>query len=102
MEGTRDEGDWVLVREGEVVATGGFLTHYNEPFADLYMAVPRTSSEKRVRDPDRPRGQAGLSRGGAHSRGTLQRGQSRLQGHAVEGPAWPSQGTCLPGAASAG
>ena len=34
-------GDFVLERRGEVVATGGFLLHYNEPFADLYMEVVR-------------------------------------------------------------
>jgi GNAT superfamily N-acetyltransferase len=32
-------GDWGLVVEGDVVATGGFLTHYNPPFADLYLEV---------------------------------------------------------------
>ena len=32
-------GDYVAVLEGEVVATGGFLLHYNVPFADLYMEV---------------------------------------------------------------
>jgi GNAT superfamily N-acetyltransferase len=32
-------GDYVVEFEGEVVATGGFLTHYNPPFADLYMEV---------------------------------------------------------------
>lgn len=33
------EGDYVLERNNEVVATGGFLLHYNLPFADLYMEV---------------------------------------------------------------
>jgi len=33
------EGDWVLERKGEIVATGGFLLHYNMPFSDLYMEV---------------------------------------------------------------
>ena len=33
------EGDWVLERNGEIVATGGFLLHYNMPFSDLYMEV---------------------------------------------------------------
>jgi RimJ/RimL family protein N-acetyltransferase len=33
------EGDWVLEAAGEIVATGGFLTHYNPPYADLYMEV---------------------------------------------------------------
>ena len=32
-------GDYVVERDGEVVGSGGFLTHYNEPFADLYMEV---------------------------------------------------------------
>ncbi|HKF22928.1 MAG TPA: GNAT family N-acetyltransferase [Candidatus Angelobacter sp.] len=32
-------GDYVLEVQGEIVATGGFLTHYNPPFADLYMEV---------------------------------------------------------------
>ena len=32
-------GEYVLERNGEIVATGGFLLHYNMPFADLYMEV---------------------------------------------------------------
>ena len=32
-------GDYVLVWNSKVVATGGFLLHYNRPFADLYMEV---------------------------------------------------------------
>jgi GNAT superfamily N-acetyltransferase len=32
-------GDFILEREKEIVATGGFLLHYNFPFADLYMEV---------------------------------------------------------------
>jgi GNAT superfamily N-acetyltransferase len=32
-------GDYVLQRENDIVATGGFLLHYNMPFADLYMEV---------------------------------------------------------------
>ena len=31
------EGDYVVEVDGEVVASGGFLLHYNPPFADLYM-----------------------------------------------------------------
>ena len=34
-----DAGEYVLEREGEIVADGGFLTHYNFPYADLYMEV---------------------------------------------------------------
>ncbi len=33
------EGDFVLEKKGEIVASGGFLLHYNKPFADLYMEV---------------------------------------------------------------
>lgn len=32
-------GDWGLELAGRVVATGGILTHYNAPFADLFMEV---------------------------------------------------------------
>lgn len=32
-------GSHVLEQNNEVVATGGFLLHYNKPFADLYMEV---------------------------------------------------------------
>ena len=32
-------GDYVVELGGEVVASGGFLLHYNLPFADLYMEV---------------------------------------------------------------
>ena len=34
-----EPGDYVLIKNGVVVATGGFLLHYNIPFADLYMEV---------------------------------------------------------------
>jgi len=33
------EGDYVLEVEGKIVASGGFLLHYNAPFADIYMEV---------------------------------------------------------------
>jgi GNAT superfamily N-acetyltransferase len=33
------EGDYVLEVEGKIVGTGGFMTHYNPPFADIYMEV---------------------------------------------------------------
>lgn len=34
-------GQYVLERDEEIVATGGFLLHYNLPFADLYMEVKK-------------------------------------------------------------
>lgn len=39
QHGVEPPGDYVLEVEGEIVATGGFLLHYNLPFADLYMEV---------------------------------------------------------------
>lgn len=33
------EDPWVLELEGNVVASGGYLTHYNPPYADIYMSV---------------------------------------------------------------
>lgn len=32
-------GDWVVEAEGKVVATGGFLCHYNPPYGDIFMEV---------------------------------------------------------------
>lgn len=32
-------GEYVLELTGDIVATGGFMLHYNRPFADLYMEV---------------------------------------------------------------
>jgi GNAT superfamily N-acetyltransferase len=32
-------GDWLLECGETIVATGGFLTHYNPPYADIYMRV---------------------------------------------------------------
>ena len=40
------EGDWVIEAGGEIVATGGFLTHYNPPYVDLYMEVARSNRER--------------------------------------------------------
>jgi len=37
----KDIGPYVLEKNGEVVADGGFLTHYNAPFADLFMEVKK-------------------------------------------------------------
>lgn len=36
---TEPVGDYVIEAGGQVVATGGYLCHYNPPFADLYMEV---------------------------------------------------------------
>lgn len=41
-----DEGEYVLEKEGEIVADGGFLLHYNKPFADLYMETAKAHRNK--------------------------------------------------------
>lgn len=32
-------GEWIIEADGSVVATGGFLYHYNPPYGDIYMEV---------------------------------------------------------------
>jgi len=32
-------GEWVIESDGAIVATGGFLCHYNPPYGDVYMEV---------------------------------------------------------------
>ena len=36
-------GDWVIEANGAVVATGGFLCHYNPPYANIYMEVVKSA-----------------------------------------------------------
>ena len=40
------KGDYLIEVNGEIVATGGFLLHYNKPFADLYMEVNEQHRKK--------------------------------------------------------
>ena len=42
------QGSFVIERRGEVVATGGFLLHYNMPFADIYMEVREDSRRRGI------------------------------------------------------
>ena len=39
-------GDFILEINKQVVATGGFLLHYNMPFADLFMEVEKSHRKK--------------------------------------------------------
>jgi GNAT superfamily N-acetyltransferase len=41
-------GDYVIELNNEIVATGGFLLHYNMPFADLYMEVKEMYRERGI------------------------------------------------------
>jgi GNAT superfamily N-acetyltransferase len=36
-------GDHILIVNGEIVASGGFTTHYNPPYGDVYMGVAETA-----------------------------------------------------------
>lgn len=38
-------GAYVLERAGQIVATGGIMLHYNNPFADLFMKVDKDCRE---------------------------------------------------------
>ncbi len=42
----KNMGAYVLDAAGEIIATGGFLLHYNKPFADLYMDVKETHRQQ--------------------------------------------------------
>lgn len=46
MHKTEPIGDYVLEKEGEIVATGGYYEHYNKPFVDLYMEVREDSRKQ--------------------------------------------------------
>lgn len=39
-------GDWGIEVDGKLVAWGGFLTHYNPPYGDLYMEVAEPARQK--------------------------------------------------------
>jgi len=41
-------GDYIVELKGEIVASGGFLLHYNLPFADLYMEVREDSRRRGI------------------------------------------------------
>ena len=37
------EDEWLVEAGGKVVASGGFLCHYNPPYGDIYMQVSETT-----------------------------------------------------------
>jgi GNAT superfamily N-acetyltransferase len=45
---TEPVGDYVVELSGKVIATGGFLPHYNKPFADLYMEVREDQRQRGI------------------------------------------------------
>ena len=90
------EGDWVIEVDGAIVATGGFLTHYNPPFADLYMEVAEKRRQRgfgsylvqELRRVCREAGYVPAARcdvGNVASQRTLERGGMALCGEMVAG-----------------
>lgn len=41
-----DDAEWVLEADGDIVACGGFLCHYNPPYGDVYMSVAESSRRR--------------------------------------------------------
>lgn len=39
-------GDWLLEKNGDVIGTGGIMTHYNPPYGDIYMEVSERQRRK--------------------------------------------------------
>jgi hypothetical protein len=37
--GVEPQGEWEIEVDGEIIATGGLMYHYNPPYSDLYMEV---------------------------------------------------------------
>lgn len=38
--------EWVIEEDGEIMATGGVLYHYNPPYGDIYMEVAETARRR--------------------------------------------------------
>lgn len=91
-----DAGEYVLEQHEKIVATGGFLLHYNMPFADLYMEVEGGSRRKGfgqylIQELKRecylsgrvPAARCNISN--VASRGTLLKGGLKIAGYMVTG-----------------
>lgn len=95
-------GDWVIDADGKkVVATGGFLTHYNPPYGDIFMEVDEAArlqgygsyliqELKRVCYQAGKKPSARCDLGNVASRKTLQRAGLLPCGHLVVSTVAPS------------
>ncbi len=45
-QGPDPDAEWGLEVEGTMVASGGFLCHYNPPYGDVYMSVAESTRQK--------------------------------------------------------
>ena len=89
-------GDFILEQNGEIVASAGFLLHYNPPFADLYMEVREDCRRQglgsfiiqEVKKACYEAGRVPAARTGIHnraSRATLSRAGMRVCGYMLAG-----------------
>lgn len=39
-------GDWIIATNDSIVASGGFLTHYNPPYGDIFMEVVKSARQQ--------------------------------------------------------
>ncbi len=89
-------GEYGIESDGKIVATGGWLTHYNPPYADLYMEVEEQHRERgfgsyliqQLRQECRSAGYLPAARTGHDniaSRRTLQRGGMDLCARTLAG-----------------
>jgi GNAT superfamily N-acetyltransferase len=46
LHGCDTAGHWMIDCDGEIVAVGGFLTHYNPPYGDIFMEVVEHSRRR--------------------------------------------------------
>lgn len=94
---TGPEGSWIVEEDGEVLGAGGLLTHYNPPYADLYMEVVNTARRRgvgsylvqelrRVCAEQGLRPAARCNPKNRASRRTLERGGLELCGEILAGP----------------
>ena len=45
-EETNPDGDWVVESDAGIVASGGYLCHYNPPYGDIYMSVAESARRR--------------------------------------------------------
>jgi hypothetical protein len=81
--GIEPVGDYVLDLNGEVIATGGFMLHYNEPFADLYMEV--REDRRRRGQFSSPGAEARMLCGGTGAGGAMRHSQPGVPHRALQG-----------------
>jgi hypothetical protein len=73
-------GNYVVELDGEVAATGGFLLHYNPPFADLHMEALGRLPPQGDRELPAARGEEAMLPGGPGACGQMRHSECGLVG----------------------